>query len=595
MSDLQLAVIGNCSFSALVDPRGRIVWGCLPYFDGDPFFSALLRDQAEDDDDARGFYDLELEGETRSTQHYLRNTAILVTTLEGADGCAVEITDFAPRFYHYGRYFRPSSIVRRVRPLRGTPRIRIRLRPSADYGARTPETTAGSNHVRYVTPNGTLRLTTDVPLSFVLRETPFLLHDPITLMLGPDESLTRPVVETGREMFERTRDYWRQFVRSLHLPFEWQDAVIRAAITLKLCSFEDTGAIVAAMTTSIPEAPNTGRNWDYRYCWLRDAYFVVRALNRLGATETLERYIGYLGNLAAAAPEGYLQPVYGIHLGQALPERTIESLPGYRGMGPVRVGNEAYQQVQNDGYGSAILAVTQVFFDERLQGESVELFERLEKLGEQAKERFDKPDAGLWEFRHHPQVHTMSSVMCWAACDRLARIARHLGLPDRADTWRTAADDMHGTICKHAWSEKLGRFAAVWDDEGTDASLLLLNHVGFLERTDPRFQQTVDGVAEELRAGRLLFRYREDEMGNAETAFLVCTFWYVEALAALGRWDEARDLFEHALTLRNHVGLYAEDVHPGTGELWGNFPQTYSMVGLINAAMRLSRSWEDAF
>ncbi|MDH4045395.1 MAG: glycoside hydrolase family 15 protein, partial [Gemmatimonadota bacterium] len=493
MSNLNLAIIGNCSFAALVNTHGRIVWAPFPHFDGDPFFGSLLHEPALDDPEARGFYEITLDGQIRSEQHYLPNTAILVTTLEDDTGCAIEITDFAPRFHHYGRFFRPPSIVRLVRPLRGTPRIRIRLRPMSDYGGRVPEITTGSNHARYMTPGLTMRLTTNVPLSYVLRETPFLLHDPVTLLLGPDESLTRPITATGRDLFERTRDYWHQFVRFLHLPFEWQDAVIRAAITLKLCSFEDTGAIVAAVTTSIPEAPNSGRNWDYRYCWLRDAYFVVHALNRLGTTETLERYLGYLSNLAAGATDGYLQPVYGIHLEQALPEREATDLRGYHGMGPVRIGNQAYQQVQNDGYGSAILAVAQVFFDERLQGASVELFERLEKLGMQAHARFDQPDAGLWEFRDRPQVHTFSSVMCWAACDRLARIARRLGLADRAHRWEATAAEMHATIITRAWSPKLGRFAAVWDNEGTDASLLLLNHVGFLERTDPRFQQTVDG------------------------------------------------------------------------------------------------------
>jgi GH15 family glucan-1,4-alpha-glucosidase len=595
MSTLELAAIGNCAFGALVDRRARIVWTCLPHFDGDPLFNGLLRAPADDDPSAHGFYDIVLDGQTRSTQRYLPNTAILETTLEDDAGCAVQVTDFAPRFQHYRRFFHPPSIIRIVRPLRGTPRIRIRLRPSADYGAGTPVITTGSNHARYVTPGITLRLTTDAPLSYVLGETPFLLHDPVSLILGPDESLTRPVGETGREMFERTRDYWHQFTRFLHLPFEWQEPVIRAAITLKLCSFDDTGAIVAAMTTSIPEAPDSGRTWDYRFCWLRDAYFVVHALNRLGTTETLERYLGYLTNIAAGTDDGYLQPVYGIHLEQSLPERAITSLPGYRGMGPVRVGNQAYEQVQNDGYGNAILAVAQVFFDERLQGASVELFERLEKLGAQARARYDQPDAGLWEFRERPRVHTWSSVMCWAACDRLARIATRLTLEDRARHWRKAADEMHAVISRRAWSERLGRFAAVWDDEGTDASLLLLNHIGFLERDDPRFRQTVDGIAEELRAGRLLYRYREDELGSTETAFVVCTFWYIEALAALGRRDEARELFEHVLTLRNHVGLYAEDLHPVTGEMWGNFPQTYSMVGLIHSAMRLSRPWETAF
>jgi GH15 family glucan-1,4-alpha-glucosidase len=264
MSDLNLAVIGNCSFAALLDARARIVWACLPHFDGDPFFGSLLQPSTPDDEAARGFYEIVLDGQTRSEQHYLANTAILVTTLEDEAGSAVEVTDFAPRFRHYGRYFHPPSIVRLVRPLRGTPRIRIRLRPITDYGANAPAITTGSNHVRYVASGITMRLTTSAPLSYVLRETPFLLRDPVTLILGPDESLTQPVTATGRDLFERTRDYWHDFVRFLHLPFEWQSAVIRAAITLKLCSFEDTGAIVAAVTTSLPEAPHSGRNWDYR-------------------------------------------------------------------------------------------------------------------------------------------------------------------------------------------------------------------------------------------------------------------------------------------------------------------------------------------
>jgi GH15 family glucan-1,4-alpha-glucosidase len=596
VTNLDLAVIGNCGFGALLDQRGRVVWACLPDFGGDPVFCSLLREPEHPDDPAaRGFYEIALDDFTQSTQRYLPGTAILLTTLENTAGCAVEITDFAPRYAHYQRHHRPTTIIRMVRPIRGSPRIRVRLRPAVDYGARSPEVTAGSNHLRYVTPTMTLRLTTDVPLSHVQRETPFLLHDPITLILGPDENLTQPVPQAAQTMLDRTRDYWRTFVRFLHLPFEWQEEVIRAAITLKLCSFEDTGAIVASMTTSIPEAPNSGRNWDYRYCWLRDAYFVVRALNRLGTTETLERYLGYLGNLAAAAPDGYLQPVYGIHHQQGLPERTIASLPGYRGMGPVRVGNAAYEQVQNDGYGSAILAVAQIFFDSRLPEASVELFERLEKLGEQAHQRYDKPDAGLWEFRHLPRINTFSSVMCWAACDRLARIATRIGLSKRARHWQGIADDMHETICARAWNAELGRFAATWDDAGTDASLLLLQHVGFLSRSDPRFKSTVEGVAKELRAGKLLYRYREDEFGHAETAFTVCTFWYVDALAALRRRAEARELFEHLLTLRNHVGLYSEDILPETGEQWGNFPQTYSMVGLIHSAMQLSRPWEHAF
>ena len=595
MSDLDLAVIGNCSYGALLDRRGRVVWACFPHFDDDPLFCSLLQEVDPADPEARGFYELTLENPGVTEQRYEENTAILVTTLHDAAGAAVEITDFAPRFLHYGRYHRPPSLIRIARPVRGTPRIRIRLRPASEYNARPAETTSGSNHVRYITAGITLRLTTNAPVSFVRGETPFALHEPIALILGPDETLAAPVLDTAWDMLHRTRDHWQEFVRFLNLPFEWQDEVIRAAITLKLCSYEDSGAIIAALTTSIPEAPHSGRNWDYRYCWLRDAYFVVAALNRLGATQTLEKFLEYITNLAAASPDGYLQPVYGIHLDVRLDEREVPTLPGYRGMGPVRVGNLAYQQIQNDGYGSSILAVRQVFFDRRLRRGTLELFERLQRLGEQAARRFDQADAGLWELRRVQRVHTFSSVMCWAACDRLARIARQLGLVERAQHWRAVADHMHAVICARAWHAGAGRFAGSWDGDGADASLFLLADLGFLGPDDPRFVSTVKSLAETLRTGELVYRYTEDDFGRPETAFTVCTFWYVDALAAIGRRDEARALFERLLSLRNHAGLYSEDIHPATGELWGNFPQTYSMVGLINSAMKLSQPWESAF
>ncbi len=594
MPNLNLAVIGNCSYGALIDQVGRVCWACLPHFDGDPFFCSLLNGQH--DDDGFGFYDIVVDNFVRSQQEYVQNTAILVTRLYDTAGSAVEITDFAPRFKQFGRHYRPTMLVRQVRPIQGTPRIRIRLRPAYQYGSHRPERSRGSNHIRFITPDLTLRLTTNAPLSFVFEEIPFVLEKPLTLVLGPDESLTRSTPEVGREYFESTNRYWREFSRYLSIPFEWQDAVIRAAITLKLCSFDDSGAIIAAMTTSIPEAPDSGRNWDYRYCWLRDAYFVVHALNRLGATGTLERFLGYITNIAASAHDGYLQPVYGIDLNTQLPERLIDSLPGYRSMGPVRVGNQAYEQTQNDGYGSAILAVTQSFFDQRLaRTGSKQLFHWLEKLGEQAANRYNQPDSSIWELRGRKSIHTHSSVMCWAACDRLAKIAAQLGLPARAKHWRRQADEIRSTILKEAWNDKLQSFAASFGGSHLDASLLLLNELGFLDANDPRFAKTVAAIEKELRHDGRIFRYAHDDYGAPETTFLVCNFWYIDALAALGRREEARELFDSMLACRNHVGLLSEDLAPTSGELWGNFPQTYSMVGLVHSAMQLSKPWEEAF
>jgi len=595
LSRLDLAMVGNGSFSALIDSHGRVCWACLPRFDGDPVFSSLVNG-GEPPPDA-GFWDVEIDQLADSSQRYDGNTAILVTTLRDASGAAIEITDFAPRFLKSGRMYRPLMLIRRIRRLSGEPRIRMRVRPTHSYGGDRAATTRGSNHVRFVMPDLTMRLTTDMPITYALEETPFVLERDVTLVFGPDESFSGSLEHTAREWIERTQDYWVDWSRTLSVPFEWQEAVIRSAITLKLCASDETGAIVAAPTTSIPEAPDSGRNWDYRYCWLRDSYFTVHALNRLGATKTMENFLGYLTNLIAGSADGFLQPLYGIGLEPRITERQEPALRGYRGMGPVRVGNQAWEHVQNDSYGSVVLAAIQVFFDRRLVNPGgIRLFERLERVGEQAAKLFDQPDAGLWELRTRARVHTYSAVMCWAACDRLARVASHIGQAERARHWRAEADKIHAVICERAWNEELGSFVESFDGDDLDASLLLLNWLGFLEADDPRFAGTVAAIEKTLRRGDYLFRYHAaDDFGAPEVSFNVCTFWYIDALAALGREEEARRLFENMLRQRNHVGLLSEDLAPESGELWGNFPQTYSMVGLILCAMRLSKSWHEAF
>jgi GH15 family glucan-1,4-alpha-glucosidase len=594
MNSLDLGLVGNGTIGALVDSQGEIVWACVPRFDGDPVFCSLLRPKSGPED--FGYSTVELVDGVRNEQEYLPNTPILVTRLYDRSGGAIEIQDFAPRFYQFGRIFSPLMLVRRIARLAGNPRVRIRLRPAREYGQRPTETTWGSNHIRYLGSSVVLRLTTDAPVTAIREEIPFHLEEAVTLLLGPDETVQGAVAEIGRRFFEETAGYWRSWVRSLAIPYEWQEAVIRAAITLKLNVFEDTGAIIAAMTTSIPEAADSGRTWDYRYCWLRDAYFVVNALNRLGATRVMERYLGYILNVVAGA-NGRLQPVYGVN-GLPVPEeRIVDSLPGYRGMGPVRIGNQANRQVQHDVYGSAILAATQVFFDRRLiRREDEGLFHRLEALGFHAARLFDQPDAGIWELRGHNRVHTSSSVMCWAGCDRLARIAAHLGLSDRAAYWRGEATRLHGIICQRAWDPSRPSFVATMDGRSLDASLLRLSELGFVEGDDPRFAATVRAVGEELRRGDFVFRYIEtDDFGKPDNAFLVCTFWYINALATIGRREEARALFEKVLACRNRHGLLAEHIDPRTHEQWGNFVQTYSMVGLIGSAIRLSIRWDQAF
>lgn len=597
MTSLDLGLVGNCSYGALIDRKGRVVWTCLPRFDSDPVFCSLL--QPGDEPEA-GFFDIALIGYERSEQEYVPNTAVLRTRLYDASGNAIEITDFAPRFKLFGRMFRPQMLVRRVRPIQGHPVIRVRLRPTYEHGAHRPETTRGSNHLRYLIPGNTLRLTTNLPISSVTEELKFLLDEPVDLILGSDESLAQRVEDVAREFEDHTLDYWREWSRYLSIPFEWQEAVIRAAITLKLCAYEETGGIIAAMTTSIPETHGSERNWDYRLCWLRDSYFTVHALNRLGATRTMEDYIRFLINIVATneAEDGYrLQPLYSI-LGDARPdERIVTSLGGYRGNGPVRVGNAAYSQLQFDIYGAVVLAVTQAFYDRRLARPGNQgLFERLEKIGEQAWTAHDQPDAGPWELRNSTHVHTFSSLMCWAACDRLAKIAGTLRLDDRAGLWSDRAEAIRDKIEANAWNAEVGAFTQAWGGSELDASMLLMGELGFLSDDDPRFVSTVEAIGAQLKRGPYLFRYKAaDDFGEPENAFNICTFWYIDALARIGRKEEARVLFENMLSRRNHLGLLSEHLDTETGEQWGNFPQTYSMVGLVSSAMRLSKPWEEAF
>ncbi len=586
---LNLGVIGNCGYSALIDERGRIVWCCLPRFDGDPVFNALI-----DPSDNGSLWSFELEDFARSEQHYEPNTAVLHTRLFDSQGQGIEITDLAPRFSNRGRMFRPLTLVRRVKVLHGAPRMRVVLRPRFDWGRIVPTISRGSHHVRYVGGQDVLRLTTDAPMSYILAETYFAVYRPINFILGPDETLQGGIEDTARSFEQDTVAYWKSWTRALALPLEWQDAVIRAAITLKLSLFEDTGAIIAAMTTSIPEAANSGRNWDYRYCWLRDAFFVVRALNSLSELGTMEDYLRWLNNVVVRSKGGHIQPLYGIGQELQLPEEILGHLPGYRGQGPVRRGNQAQEHFQHDVYGNIVLGASQAFHDHRLfRRAGRDEFAHLEAVGEQAFRVYDQPDAGMWELRTRARVHTSSALMSWAACDRLAKVAHTLQLPDRIRHWRERADTIRERILRESWSDERQAFAESFGGRDLDASALLMAEVNFIDPNDARFVATVDALEKYLCDGPYMRRYEApDDFGKPETAFNICTFWRIDALARIGRKAQAREIFEVMLKCRNPLGLLSEDTHAQTGEMWGNFPQTYSMVGLINAAVRLSAPWD---
>src|SRR5687768_11450607 len=418
MTSLDLALIGNSTIGALVNRQAEIVWLCMPGFDGDPVFCSLLMDSSGPE--KSGMFAVELIGGVTSEQHYIADTPILVTRLLDASGSGVQVTDFCPRFQESVDVVAPMMLVRRIERIRGNPVIRIRLRPRQQYGAHrlASQRDADGNRLLFGGEQISLRLTTDAPLDSIVEETPFSIDHSVTLLLGPDESVDGDPTKVGQDLLKRTESWWRQWTGSLTAPAEWREAVVRAAITLKLNVSQESGATIAAITTSIPEARDSSRNWDYRYCWLRDSYFVVDALYRLGDSATTARYVEFVMRIVAGAPDARLAPMYSLRGGPIPDEREAPHLAGYRGMGPVRIGNQAYLQTQHDAYGESVLAALPLFFDSMLADRGdVDLFNRLESLGAHAANLFDKPDAGLWELRGSERVHTFSSVMCWAACD----------------------------------------------------------------------------------------------------------------------------------------------------------------------------------
>jgi GH15 family glucan-1,4-alpha-glucosidase len=584
-----IGIIGNCAYSALVKD-GSVEWMCWPRPDSSFVFGPLL------DREKGGAFAVEGVDATEVRQEYLENSNVLRTVFSGPSG-VFEVYDFAPRFLLYDRYFKPPMLIRVMRVLSGEPRAIVRCRPTYDYGLLEPTTWAASNHIEYRGFPTPVRLTTNVPLAYIQDERPFLVERDRHLVLTWGQPLEAGLEDTAERFLERTLDYWRRWVKGTRVPRDYQAEVIRSALALKLHQYEDTGALLAATTTSIPEHPGSGRNWDYRYCWLRDAYFTLNALERLGHSEEMERFLEYLRNLAEER-EGVLQPAYRINGSPSAPERELDHLDGFRGEKPVRVGNQAFEHVQNDVYGEMVLAISRLFVDKRFVGAVPPrtALDTVEGLVSQIEARLEEPDAGPWEFRDRTRLHTFTVLAHWAGARRAVEVAEALGadeLAARAREIEARAAEILETRC---WDDEVGALTQVAGEPQLDAVNLLAIHLGFFEPDDQRAASHVDAIRDALAVDGgygLLRRYAtRDDFGHMEAAFLVCTFWLVEALALLDRTEEARDLFERLLTMSNGLGLYSEDILPDTLEQTGNFPQTYSHVGLINAAFRLSRRWD---
>ncbi len=581
-----LGLIGNCQFSALVERTGEVVWCCLPRFDSEPVFSTLL-----DAQEGGRFIIGAAEGGP-GEQSYLENTNILETRFKTSSG-SFRVLDFAPRFLQFDRMFRPAQLFRIVAPMQGTPRVRVLCEPRLGWSKAVPTRLLGSNHVRFEGFDSQLRLTTDVPISY-LGGQPFTLTEKRYFVLtwgAPVEEPLRPLAE---RFLNETERYWQRWVKQCNIPPLYQDAVIRSALALKLHCFEDTGAIVAAMTTSIPEAPGSGRTWDYRYCWLRDAYYSLGAFRLLGHFEERESFIQYLLNIAGGAPNLDLSPLYCVDGTCSLDERTLEAWPGFNGDGPVRVGNGAATHTQNDVFGEMVLALGPVFLDERFSAErSSAALKLLEQLARKAVSVAGRPDAGIWEYRTEWKPQTFSNLMCWAAADRMARVAS-LHAPTLEQEFRQAAERIRAEIVAQAWCPELGSFVASYGGRDLDASLLQMAYLRFLPLEDPRLCGTIQAIRQGLSKDGWLFRYRlDDGFGAPSVAFIICTFWLVEALADTGRKSEAKEVMDHVHSALSGLGLLSEDYETSNLRMWGNFPQAYSHVGLIHAAFAASPRWVD--
>lgn len=584
-------LIGNCQTSALVSESGAIDWLCLPRPDSPPVFGRLL-------DPDGGHFSVEGTGKYSGKQSYLPNTTVLVTTLTSEDGSVFKITDFCPRFNQHGRMYRPIALFRIVEPVSGSPIIKVCCRPVNGWEKESVKPVRGNSHLRFDFRDEFIRLVTNMPLTYLCEEAPFVLKEPLYFGLTWSFGIEDDLVNVTNRFLAETINYWNLWVKHCSIPSLYQKETIRSALTLKLHCYEDTGAILAGLTTSLPEDEGLGRNWDYRFCWLRDAYFSLTAFHNLGHFEEMEGFIKFLLNIAEKHEHSRekLRPVY--KLDQSLPIPEIEHLnwQGYHGSKPVRSNNQAAEHVQNDVYGEMILTLSPIFFDERFHHLRTKDHEAL--LGHLAKlciQNISKPDAGLWELRNGWQEHSFSNLMCWAGLDRIQKIQERGHLKNLeskiAEAKKTAEDAIRSAI-------KEGSLRNGPKDHSSDAALLQISNLHF-----PDFdlcRNTVKRIHQELRMGAdgaassFLYRYlRNDDFGQPKSAFLICSFWLVQALVKIGQPEEAKKIMREAMGAGNALGLFSEHFLPTELRQAGNFPQAYSHVGQINAAFSISPPWNE--
>jgi len=586
MTNLNYGIIGNCRSAALISSAGAIEWCCLPEFDSSSIFAKIL------DTKIGGSFEINVNDGYTVTQKYIENTSILVTTFSnGTD--AFEINDFMPRYRkEKGGYQAPPEIIRYFKKRSGSPSFKIKYDPRLEYGSGKTVSYVKEDHIVSLTDTkkfDSLFLYSNFNLTDITTENTILLHEDGFLLLAYNEKIFLPTLGKINLEFERTKTYWLGWSDKTTAYKKYNEQIARSAITLKLLSYEKTGAVLAAATTSLPETIGEVRNWDYRFCWIRDASMVVKVVSELGHRKMAKDYLRFIMDLVPYKDEK-LQIMYGINKEKKLTEETLDHLSGYMGSKPVRIGNAAYSQRQNDIYGILMDVICQQltsFSNDAENGE--ELWNITKGIVWVVSSHWQEPDKGIWEFRTEERHFTFSKVLCWTAIDRAVKVAEILGKKSKLAKWLPIAAAIKEDIMQNAWSEKAQAFTQSYGSDDLDASVLLMENYGFIEAMDPKYVLTVKAIERDLSHEGLLYRYKnKDDFGLPSSSFTICTFWFINSLYKIGETKKAEKLFEQLLSYSNHLGLFSEDIDFKTKRLLGNFPQAYSHLALIETAINLS-------
>jgi GH15 family glucan-1,4-alpha-glucosidase len=588
-------IVGNCTSAALISHDASVDWLCLPFFDSPSLFARLL------DRDKGGNFQITGVGTKHISQTYIADTAILQTTFETSYG-GFEILDYMPRFsLRNDSYYCPSELHRSIRIVHGRPRIRVKLHPMPNYALGGATYEQHSEYVKLLSTNGSYMsyyLYSNLDHGRIIRGEEIKLPPRAYIVLSYHEKVVPFTTDRIYHELEKTKVYWLDYIDRMRYPERYRDTVVRSIITLKLLSYQRTGAILAAPTTSLPEIVGQTRNWDYRYCWMRDGGMTIDVYSRIGDFETSASFMQYIIHRLPFKNDP-IQIMYGIEGEKCLNEKTLDHLAGYENSRPVRVGNAAYQQTQNDLYGHLIEAIyTFLLFnsDSRNRVNSQineEIWTVVRSLVNHIKRVWRHPDSGIWEFRGMEGHFLHSKLMSWVGMDRAAKIAAFWGRSKYIQEWTEFAAKIQYDILTNAWNDTLQSFTMYYGSSILDASSLLMLHYKFLPKDDARALSTVRNCYEHLVKNGFMFRYAaEDDFGKPENAFIVCTFWMINALFLIGEKQRARDMFDHMLRHGNHLGLLSEGIETQSGRLIGNFPQAYSHLALIQTAFVLETEYD---